>query len=305
VRGRSHFIRILILGGPTCSGKSAVALRIAREFSAEIINGDSRQIYRGMSIGTNQPSKNEQREIPHHLFGFLEPSRNFSATEYENMAVPVIEEVNSRSKLALIVGGSGFYLKSLLKGAWMIPAADPKLRNRLRKIEKDRGKEYLHRLLQRVDPKSAAEVNPADAYRVGRSLEIYFQTGQKRSAFRTQRPDRFEALKYTIGPPMTKLRADIAARTDGMLAAGWLDETRELITKYPDFWTFPAAASLGYPEIRRHLAGELDLAECSAAITLKTSQYAKRQLTWFRNQDAFSLAESSEGVYKMIKSVLE
>ncbi|HET6267503.1 MAG TPA: tRNA dimethylallyltransferase, partial [Acidobacteriota bacterium] len=112
-------------------------------------------------------------------------------------------------------------------------------------------------------------------------------------------------LKYYIGPPMTQLRADIAARTQAMFAAGWVEETRQLLSKYPDFWTFPAAASLGYPEIRRHLAGEIDQQECSAAVTLKTSQYAKRQLTWFRNQDAFSLGESPDGVYKMIKSVLE
>ncbi len=287
--------KIVVIGGPTASGKNAVALALSRVVSCEFVNADSRQIYRGLTIGTNVPDQDELMKVPHHLFAFLEPSRSFSAADYEERAVSIIDEIFARGNLPVVIGGTGFYIKALLKGLWPVPPHDPDLRSRFKSLERTKGKEFLYRLLQRVDPDSARQISVNDVYRVIRAVEIFFQTGEKRSAFTEDRPDRWPALKFYLDPGQEVLQENIRRRTEWMFQRGWVQEVHELMQAYAGFEDMPAAASIGYREIVCFLRGDLALEQCKENIILQTRQYAKRQLTWFRNQDSFaSLAGTTE-----------
>ena len=295
---------VLILGGPTGSGKSQAALEIASRYPAEIVNADSRQIYRDLVIGTNQPSDLEKQTAPHHLFAFLSPDQSFSVANYERVAYPTLQEILGRSKLPLITGGTGFYIKAILRGTWDVPAKDPELRNRIKKIETLKGKEHLHKVLQRVDPESSRTVPAADSYRVQRALEIYFQTGKKRSDI-PQPKERFSAIKLFLDLPSEELKQKIQKRTELLFEKGWIDEVRKLLDRYPGFESMPASASLGYREIILFLQGKISIEGCKDEIFRNTWQYARRQRTWFRNQDGFLSVESSEKLQKIVDSVLQ
>ena len=295
---------VLILGGPTGSGKTQAALEIASRYPAEIVNADSRQIYRDLIIGTNQPSDIEKQTAPHHLFSFLPPDQPFSMADYERVAYPTLQDILSRSKLPVITGGTGFYIKAILRGTWPVPEKDPELRDRLKKIETQKGKEYLHKLLRRVDPESSRKVPAADSYRVQRALEIYFQTGMKKSEIPLKK-ERFSAVKLFLDIPINKLREKIQNRTESLFERGWIEEVRELLIRYPEFESMPASGSLGYREIIHYLHGKISMDECKDLIFRKTWQYARRQRTWFRNQDQFQSVESSEKLQKIVDSVLQ
>jgi tRNA dimethylallyltransferase len=295
---------VLILGGPTASGKSQAALEIASRYPAEIVNADSRQIYRDLVIGTDQPSDLEKKTTPHHLFSFLPPDQSFSVADYERIAYPTVQEILSRSKLPIIIGGTGFYIKAILRGTWSVPAKDPELRQRLKKIESQKGKEHLHKILQRLDPESSRKVPPADSYRVQRALEIYFQTGMKKSEIPLTK-ERFPAIKLFLDLSAIVLKTRIHERTALLFERGWIDEVRELLNRYPEFESMPASASLGYREIIQFLQDKISLEDCKDQIFRKTWQYARRQRTWFRNQDRFLSVESSEKLQKIVDSVLQ
>lgn len=295
---------VLILGGPTGSGKSQAALEIASRYPAEIVNADSRQIYRDLVIGTNQPSDIEKQTAPHHLFSFLAPDQAFSVADYEQIAYPTLQEILSRLKLPIITGGTGFYIKAILRGTWAVPAKDPELRDRLKKMETEKGKQHLHKLLQRVDPEFSRRVPAADSYRVQRALEIYFQSGMKRSEI-PLKEERISAIKLFLDLPVDELKQRIQNRNELLFKNGWIDEVRKLLNRYPEFESMPASASLGYREIIHLLQGELSLDECKNLIFRKTWQYARRQRTWFRNQDQFLSVESSEKLQKIVDSVLQ
>lgn len=294
---------VLIIGGATGSGKNRVALQLSDRYPIEIINADSRQIYRDLPIGTNQPSLQEQSLAPHHLFGFLSPDRPFSAAEYERLSFRLAREIQASGKLPVVVGGTGFYIRALLKGAWEVPPKDPLLRERLRQIAERKGPDSIQRLLQRLDPEAAKRISPNDVYRMQRAIEMRVQTGKMRSEWDQQRPDRFQAVKFYIDPPAEQLNRNLKSRTAAMFDAGWVEEVEHLLDKYPGFETMPAAASLGYPEIVRYLKGEQTLNECKQKIQLKTRQYAKRQRTWFRNQDGFSKLPDGDELHKIVESL--
>jgi tRNA dimethylallyltransferase len=296
---------ILLIGGPTGVGKNQLAKELALLFPGEIVNADSRQIYRELSIGTNQPSDQDKKSVPHHLYDFLEPSTHFSAAEYERLAIPVIDRILTRRRLPIIVGGTGFYMKALLKGVWATPPKDAEMNRRLNKISTRHGNAFAHRMLSRLDPVSAGQIAINDKYRVIRALEIFFQTGKRRSEVEVVREEQFDAGKFFLDQDRDVLNENIRKRTQQMFEKGWVEEVRGLLLKYPNFEQMPAGASLGYPEIIRYIRGDLGRADCEEIIVLKTKQYAKRQLTWFRNQDQFIRLNSQEGLYKMIESVLQ
>lgn len=297
--------KVIIIGGPTACGKNEAALKIAERSRVEIVNADSRQVYRGLTIGTNQPGPAELQKAPHHLFGFLEPHLDFSAADFEGLATPVIQQIWDRMHTPVVVGGTGFYIRALLKGVWFVPKHDPELRSRLRKILAQGGKERLHRLLKRIDPESALLISPNDSYRVLRALEIYFQSGIRKSEIRHPGEDRFPAFKYFLDPDPNELRNRIEARTRRMFDSGWIEEVRGLIGAIPGFERMPAAKSLGYSEIFALLKGEMSLDECVTVTIRKTIQYAKRQRSWFRNQDQFIRITSTKELHKKLESVLQ
>lgn len=296
---------VFVIGGPTASGKTRLALEVAATLPSEILNADSRQVYMDMPIGTCQPSKEETASIPHHLFHFLSPTVAFSASEYEKQAIPIVDQVIARKHLAVVVGGTGFYLKALIKGTWPVPRKNPDLRRRFQRIAGKHGNAFLHRMLRRFDPESADKIAPNDSYRVIRALEIYFLSGKKRSEFAQQRPDRFASVRVYVNPDRNVLVDAIQERTRILFDRGWVGEVEILLQKYPDFEQTPAAQSLGYREIIRMIRGEMDVKECMNLVQLRTAQYAKRQLTWFRNQDGFIPVDSSHGFSKMRETVIQ
>jgi tRNA dimethylallyltransferase len=295
---------VIIIGGPTGSGKNRAAIEIAKKYPAEIVNADSRQIYKDLILGTNQPSEDEKQLVPHHLFAFLPPQQSFTAADYERFAYPITNEIQSRGNTPIVVGGTGFYIKALLRGTWSVPEKNPELRQRLRVIEEKWGKQYLHQILARVDPESAKRILAQDSYRVSRALEIYFQTGSKVSTL-TPKKQRFEATKLFLDLPVDELRERIQVRTRTLIESGWIEEVRNLLERYPDFEEMPAAASLGYREIIQYIQGNSSSKECEELIVRKTWRYARRQRTWFRNQDQFTSVRSMLELQKIVDSVLQ
>ena len=302
---RKNASKILVIGGPTASGKSKLALALAREVPAEIINADSRQIYRRLAIGTGQPESSEFEQTPHHLYGFLEPQDSFNAGDFERHVSDLIPTITARRKLPILVGGTGFYIKAVLRGVWPVAPKNDVFRTRLRKIGTRHHNMFLHKMLQRFDPVSAASIAPRDTYRLIRALEIYFQTGVKRSELPQNQTERYQALKYYLDLPREVLLNNIEQRTRQMFARGWIQEVRQLLDSYDDFDRMPAAKSLGYREVIHFLRGQTSPEECEQQVMLKTRQYAKRQLTWFRNQDGFQPLTLEVPFRKILDSVLQ
>jgi tRNA dimethylallyltransferase len=297
--------KILLIGGPTASGKSRMALELAKSIPLEIVNADSRQIYRQLRIGTSQPDPSELEQVPHHLYGFLSPHEPFSAADFERLASALISQIAARDRLPVIVGGTGFYMKALLRGVWPVFPKNEQLRAKLQKITNRHHKRFLHDMLKRLDPAAAGAIAPPDTYRLIRALEIYFQTGIRRSDLPAKQAERYDALKYYLEPSREELHANIVKRTEQMFDQGWVDEVRQLLSVYPDFHHMPSSKSLGYREILQYVSGQMNQEQCKSAIILKTRQYAKRQLTWFRNQDQFQPLTSEGSLHKMIDCVLQ
>ena len=282
-----------------------MVLELANNIPLEIINADSRQIYRHLSIGTSQPDRLDLEQVPHHLYGFVGPGETFTAADFERLASLLISQIAGRNRLPVIVGGTGFYMKALLRGVWPVLPKNEKIRTKLRKIASRHRNLFLHEMLMRLDPASAAAIAPPDTYRVIRALEIYFQTGIRRSDLPSKQEERFDALKYYLDPPREQLHAAIVTRTERMFEQGWVEEVKQLLDLYPDFREMPASKSLGYREILQYISGEITAEHCRSAIASKTRQYAKRQLTWFRNQDQFEPVTSEVSLHKMIDCVLQ
>ncbi|MBM3223822.1 MAG: tRNA (adenosine(37)-N6)-dimethylallyltransferase MiaA [Candidatus Tectomicrobia bacterium] len=275
---------LLLLVGPTAVGKTALSLPIAQALDAEIVNVDSRQIYRHMDIGTAKPSAAEQAQVPHHLLDLLLPDQPTNAAQFLLAARAVLAALQQRGKRALIVAGSGLYVQALLSGLMPAPAAYEPLRRVLRLYADRYGTPALHRRLQCVDPAAAASYHPHDRIRVVRALEVTYLTGEPFSRHRQRHQDQVATAPY-IGIAFTRERSDlyarIAARTDAMLAAGWLTEVEQLV-QHGYRRNSGAMHSLGYRELLAYLAGTMSWPETVTAIKQATCQLAKRQLTWFR-----------------------
>lgn len=279
------------LAGPTACGKSDVALKLAerlhseRGLSIEIVSLDSMTLYRRMNIGTAKPSDEERRRVPHHLFDILEPSQDFSVAEYLVATERVCREIVARGGLPLFVGGTGLYLRSLLRGVFEGPPANDELRERLESEAVRDGAETLFRRLQQFDPQTAERLHPNDLRRVIRALEVLELTGQPLSAQHREEPlpvDQRPINVIWISPPRDWLYERINRRVESMLAAGWLAEVQSLLAE-PQPLSHTASQALGYKELIEHLRGERTLVETIELIQTRTRQFAKRQHTWFRN----------------------
>ena len=278
--------KILAVVGPTASGKTSLAIALARAYGGEVISCDSMQIYRDMDIGTAKPTAAEQAAVPHHLIDILEPDEPFSVMDYVEAASAAIDDVTSRGKLPVLCGGTGLYLDALLRGGLPdTPAADEALRAELYAIADECGADYLHAELAAVDPESAAATHANNVRRVVRALEIYRATGIPKSEWdrRSQTlPARYNAA--VIGLTFTDralLYARIEQRVDAMLDEGLLAETEALRAKDVFLRSPTAAAAIGYKELLPYLEGSCTLEEAVAELKTATRRYAKRQLTWF------------------------
>lgn len=282
----SPFANALILTGPTASGKSALALELAERLNAEIVAADSMTLYRGMDIGTAKPTAAERARVPHHLIDVLDPGESASVAWWLERAQAAVADIEARGKTALFVGGTPFYLKALLCGLFPAPPADPELRRRLEAEAETAGRGALHARLAGVDPVTARRLHVNDVRRVVRALEVWHLTGRPISAW--QRQDWFDGTPrfrpgacLVVDVPRPELYERIDLRVEAMFAAGWVDEVRRL-QGLPRPLSREASMALGYREIGEFLAGRRALGETVAEIQLRTRQFAKRQLTWFR-----------------------
>jgi tRNA dimethylallyltransferase len=272
------------LTGPTASGKTGVGIELALRLDAEIVSLDSMAVYKGMDIGTAKPTTIERAVVPHHLIDLIDPSDNYSVAQYREAALQVIGEIRRRGREVLFVGGTPLYLKAMLRGIFAGPSADWALRRHLIDLEQTEPGE-LHRRLQSVDPVAAARLHPNDTRRLIRALEVFEKSGVPISAHQQQSDDGRPADKcrvFVLDWPRQDLSGRINARVDAMFAAGLVEETRKLSSREAPLGR-TARQALGYREVLEHLAGHLDLAATVELVKLRTRQFAKRQLTWFRS----------------------
>jgi len=272
--------------GPTAVGKTGLILDLAERYPLEVVSLDSRQVYRGFRLGTAQPTAAEQARCPHHLIDFLPADRTYSARRFRDDALAAIADVRARGRIPLLAGGAGLYLTALREGLLEVPGGPAALaaaRAEMEALDDDAARARL----AEVDPETAARLPATDLYRIRRALEIHRLTGRPFSAWRAEHaPDPAGGLAYPsvlLTRRREELRERIARRADAMLRDGWLEETRALRARWPD--DAPGMRTLGYAQLTAHLAGETTLAEARDAIVLRTRQYAKRQVTWFRREE--------------------
>lgn len=276
---------LIAILGPTGSGKSALALRVAPKIDAEIVNCDSMQMVRHLEIGTAKPSREERRRVPHHLFDRVEPDEYFSAGSYMREAREICREVTGRKRIPLVVGGTGLYLRVLLEGIFTGPGRSEDIRVRLDHIARRRGPAVLHRILSRRDPAAAAAIQPGDRVRVIRALEVLLLTGREMSDQQKLRSplEGFRILKVGLDVPRSELYGRIDCRVSRMFDEGLVEEVRCLLGMgYPP--SAKAFEALGYRHAMAALCGEISLPRAIELTQRDTRRYAKRQLTWFRKE---------------------
>jgi len=273
-----------VIAGPTAAGKTGLVTALAAEFPIEVISLDSRQIYRGLRIGTAQPTDDEKAACPHHLIDFLAPEETYSAQRFRVDFCRVWEEIVARGRLPVLAGGAGLYLRVVTEGLLELPAGSEERLPEVRAEVAALDDAALAAELAAVDPDIQAKLHPNDRYRRTRALEIYRLAGRPLSQLAAlQDPDPALGLTFplfVLERPVVELDDRIAQRTEQMLGAGWLEETRELLANHAS--DCPGLRSIGYADVVRHLQGELPEVELAPAIVQVTRRYAKRQRTWFR-----------------------
>ena len=279
--------RVVAIGGPTATGKTALSVALAKEFGGEVVNADSMQIYRGLDIGTAKPTAEERQGIPHHLMDFLPPEAPYSVADFTAAAAPLIEQLNSAGKLPIVTGGTGLYITSLMKGTAFAPEkTDPAIRARLQTEADEQGSAALYARLQQIDPAYAEKLHPNNLPRVIRALELFEATGrrmseQQRAALAAEPPYRSLCICLTCRD-RAELYRRIDRRVDSMLQNGVLEEAKLVYDNRETYRT--AAQAIGYKEFFPYFAGEMPLYDCANRLKQATRNYAKRQLTWFRHQ---------------------
>ncbi len=281
---------IVAIVGPTAVGKSALALALAeghafgRGRPVEIISADSRQVYRGLDVGTAKPTRDEQRRVRHHLIDVVEPEDDFTLAEFQDQAYRAIDDVLARGGVPLLVGGTGLYVRAVVQGVQLprVPP-DPALRTELEAFARTSGPAALHRRLAAVDPVAAARIDSRNVRRVVRALEVWLKTGQPFSAGSIARP-RYRAITLGLTADRAWLYRRIDARVDEQIATGLVEETRRVLARGcpPDR---PALSGFGYRQMVAYLAGRLDLATAVERYKFETHRFARQQLTWFRLDD--------------------
>jgi tRNA dimethylallyltransferase len=276
---------LVVVLGPTASGKTNLSLRLAERFHGEIVNCDSVAVYREIEIGAAKPSPQERRRVPHHLIDVAGPTDLFTAGDYARLARQAIDEIHARGQLPIVAGGSGLYLRALLEGLFAGSPRSEELRTRLRERAEERGPQYLHRLLRRLDPAAAQSIHANDVAKVIRALEVSIYAREPMTELwrEGREPLRgFHILRLGLNPDRETLYQRINARAREMFSAGLVEETRALDQRYGQ--AARPLHSLGYKQAIEYLRGELSLEEAIVAAQQGHRNYAKRQMTWFRRE---------------------
>lgn len=278
--------KIVLIAGPTGVGKTASSVILAKKMNTEIISCDSMQIYKGMDIGTAKVTETEADGVIHHMTDVINPDESFSVCDYVSMAMPIVRDINERGKIPLLVGGTGLYADSLIKGIEFSKEApsDEPYRREMEKQAEEKGNEYIHGILRAVDPETAENIHPNNVKRVIRALEYYHVSGRRISDYNRETqsiPSPYDSVRIYLTRDRENMYRRIDERVDMMIKGGLVDEVKSLIDRG---FTKSATAmqALGYKEIVSYLTGEITLPEAIEKIKTDTRHYAKRQLTWFR-----------------------
>lgn len=279
--------RIIVVGGPTGVGKSAYAIDVATRLGGEVVSADSQQVYRGCDIGTGKLPVDRRQGIPHHCLDLVEPDQSFSVAHYVAAADRAIADIHARGRLPILVGGTGLYLQALVYGLCEAPPTDPGLRACLLERLRNEGPATLHRELASADPEGARRIHPHHTSRLLRALEVFSLTGE--SLLTIQARHGFSGPRYAaewrlLTRPRRTLYDRIHARVEAMFAAGWIDETRRLVARFGT--EIAPLRAIGYQEIVRTLAKNLDFANVNGIVKTQTRRYAKRQGSWFRRMQS-------------------
>jgi len=302
-------IPLVLIVGPTAVGKTAVGVELARQFNGEIVSADSRQIYRYMDIGTAKPTPEERALAPHHLLAVVDPDQLLTLAEYQERAQAAIAEITSRRRVPFLVGGTGLYVRAVAEG-WSVPrvAPNPAIRQALLERAEREGAQSLYAELQAVDPEAAAIIDPRNVRRVVRALEVYQSSGRTFSSQRMRQAPPYNELWIGLTLPRAALYERADERVDRMVAAGWVDEVRNLAARGYSL-DLPALSALGYREIARFLQGELSLEEAIVLIKRHTRRFIRHQYAWFSLQDPrihwFDMSEPClEGIGDLVGTFL-
>jgi tRNA dimethylallyltransferase len=277
-------IALLVIAGPTASGKTALALDLARRLGGEIVSADSQQLYRGLEIGTAKPTPDERAQAPHHLLELADPGDGMDAARWSRLADAAIADIAGRGHLPLVVGGTGLYVRALLHGVVDAPGRDPALRARLEAEAEREGRPALHRRLAQVDPEAAARIGPNDLVRIIRALEIARSGTTQSALFAAHRfaAQRYQATLCALDPPRDALHVRIDARVRAMFGGGLLEEARRLLDRFGE--ALPEKLPIGYAEAIACLRGTLPVEAAIAQVQAATRRYARRQVIWLRRE---------------------
>lgn len=276
---------LIAIVGPTGVGKTRLAVSVAAEVRGEIVSADSRQVYRGMDVGTDKPTEEQRKLVPHHLVDIVSPDDEFTLAQYQDSAYQAIEDVLSRGKVPFLVGGTGLYVRAVLEG-FVIPRVrpNPPLREKLREEAEREGAEALHDRLQKVDPEAASRIDARNVRRVVRALEVYEELGRPISSVQERRPPPYRILKIGLTMPREQLYRRIDERVDSMVERGLLSEVQELVAEGYGY-DLPAMSGLGYRQMGMYLRSEVDLPTAISQIKTQTHRFVRQQYKWFRLDD--------------------
>ncbi len=277
---------LVVIVGPTGVGKTALAVQLARDLDGEIVSADSRQVYRGMDIGTAKPTPEERALVPHHLIDIIDPDQEFTLAEFQERAYVAIQEIATRGRLPFLVGGTGQYVRAVVEG-WRIPrvSPDPELRAALQAEARESGSQALYERLLSLDPDAASFVDPRNLRRVIRALEVCIKSGRPFSAQRGKSPPPYRVLQIGLTMERDELYRRVDARVERMVGDGLVEEVRGLLARGYD-WSLPAMSGLGYLQLRGYFEGRLSLDEAVALIKKETRRFIRHQYNWFRPGDS-------------------
>jgi tRNA dimethylallyltransferase len=282
---KSDITLLLVICGPTGVGKTRLAVKLARKLNSEIIHADSRQVYRGMDIGTAKPSREELATVPHHMLDVVNPDESYNAGKYSRQASQIINHLHQEGKIPVVEGGTGLYIRALTDGIFDGPGANYVHREQLEKEADQKGVDVLYKRLQQLDPEASQRIQPADRMRIIRGLEVVETTGKPLSTWQKETPrPPYNTLRFGLSLPRPMLYKRIEQRVDCMIERGLVDEVKELL-EYGYSEDLNSMQGLGYKQTVLYLKGRISLDEAINLIKRDTRRFAKRQLTWFRKDN--------------------
>ncbi len=299
--------KVIVICGPTASGKTKLSIEVAKLVNGEIVSADSMQIYKDMTIGTAKPTTEEMQGIKHYLIDFVSPDKRYSVAEYKNDATNAIEEIISKGKTPIVVGGTGLYVNSLIyEIEYPSVELDTNYRKKLEEIAEKEGLDRLYEMAMKVDKLAMKKISQNDKKRICRVLEIYHATGKTKTQIeiesRANEP-KYDYLVFGISMDREKLYDRINKRVDIMIEDGLIDEVKEVLNKYDDFPT--AMQGLGYKEVVEYINGDTTKEEMIEKIKMETRRYAKRQLTWFRRYDNITWIDGLDDIQRNVNIIWE